>query len=512
MVATSQTRAVDAGLEIFAAGGNAIDAAIATAAALAVTEPCSNGLGGDCFALVYDAASQSVDALNGSGRCPSALTLDIAGDAFEPFSAHAVTVPGAVRGWFDLRDRYGTLPMDALLAPAIALATEGFEVGEVTAHGWARGAAAQLCLWPHSAELLIDGQPPAAGEVFRNPNLAGVLTSIAEDGAAAFYEGPIAAAIAAAVRDAGGVLSETDLAAHTSTWEQPISTVFRGIRVFECPPNGQGLTALLALDILSHLPAAKPGSFSRAHTAIEALRLAFADALAYVADPEHTRVPVEALLDPDYTRRRAELIDLHKTAGIPAASGKPPGGTVYLTTADDRGNACSFIQSNYMGFGTGIVPKGCGFSLQNRGYNFSTDPDHPNALAPNKRPYHTIIPAMATHDDGSLAASFGVMGGFMQPQGHVQVAQALFEDGALPQAALDRPRFRVDPFSGKVAVEDGFDPGVVARLAAAGHAVHIVSGPERSIFGRGQIICRDPASGQLRGGSDKRADGKLGAV
>jgi gamma-glutamyltranspeptidase/glutathione hydrolase len=459
-----------------------------------------------------DAASGSISALNGSGRCPAALSLDIVGDRLEPFSAHTVTVPGAVRGWFDLRERHGSLDMAELLAPAIALARNGFAVGPVTAHHWALGAQSQLAKWPDAGALLASGRAPGPGEVFCNLDVARVLDDIARDGAGAFYGGATASAIAAAVQRAGGVLSEHDLAAHTSTWDEPISTEFRGVRIHECPPNGQGLCALIALDILSALPSTEPGSFARTHLAIEALRLAFADVLAYNADPLRARVPVEGLLDPAYIRRRAALIAMDRTAGAGAVAGKPAGGTVYLSTCDDRGNACSFIQSNYMGFGTGIVPDGCGFTLQNRGHNFSLDPAHPNALAPGKRPFHTIIPAMATLPDGSLAASFGVMGGFMQPQGHVQVAQALFEDHIDPQNALDRARFRVDPFSGKVALEDGFDPAIVAKLAAVGHPVHMVTGLQRSIFGRGQIICRDAGSGELRGGSDKRADGRVGAV
>ena len=517
VVATSQPLATAAGLEILMQGGNAADAAVAAAAALNVTEPTSTGLGGDMFALYYDAQTGQVSALNGSGRAPAALTLDVLREqGFEnelpPFHAHTVTVPGACAGWCDLIEMHGSLDMAKVLAPAIRLAEEGFPVAPLTAYYWQRGAEHQLRHAPNGHELMIDGRAPRPGEIFRNPTLARTLRIIAEGGKDAFYRGEIGEKIAAVVQQMGGLMTQEDLAGHTSTWEQPISTVYRGVRIYECPPNGQGITALLALNILSQfdLPA-DPLSAERLHLIIEALRLAFADSRWYVADPAFEQVPVEELLSMAYAGERARLIDPQR-ATLDQRHGAPVAGsdTVYLSVVDGYGNACSFINSNYMGFGTGIVPEGTGFSLQNRGHNFSLNPEHPNALAPGKRPYHTIIPAMATREtDGSLYASFGVMGGFMQPQGHVQVVLALLNDGLDPQAALDRPRVCIGSGTagGSVSVEAGISPDVVARLAAMGHPVEMVSGYERALFGRGQIITRDPQTGVLCGGSDPRADG-----
>ncbi len=517
IVASSQPLASQAGLEILMKGGNAADAAIATAAALNVTEPTSTGLGGDCFALFYDAHTRQVTALNGSGRSPAALTLDLLrrqglGDELPPFHAHTVTVPGACAGWCDLIERHGTFDMATILAPAIRLAEEGFPVAPLTAHSWARGVALQLSRSPGGRELTIDGRAPHAGEVFRNPTLARTMQTIAEGGKDAFYRGEIAARIAATVQQFGGVMTLEDLAAHTSTWESPISTVYEGIRIYECPPNGQGLAALIALNLLAHLDLPpEPLSAERLHVVIEALRLAFADTRWHVADPAFHEAPLDGLLSKAYAKERVALINPQR-ATLDQKRGAPVAGsdTVYFSVVDGQGNACSFINSNYWGFGTGIVPEGTGFSLQNRGHNFSLDPDHPNRLEPRKRPYHTIIPGLATRDtDGSLYASFGVMGGFMQPQGHVQVILALVHDRLDPQAALDRPRLCIEEgeASGSVALEEGIPVAVMSRLAEMGHRVRPVSGYGRSIFGRGQVITRDPLSGVLCGGSDPRADG-----
>ena len=513
MVASSQSLATDAGLAILREGGSAADAAVATAAALNVTEPTSTGLGGDCFALHYDAATGAVTALNGSGRAPARLTLELLRaqglTALPPYHAHTVTVPGACAGWCDLIARHGRLPMARILAPAIALAEHGFPVAPVTAHFWERGA--ERLRAAGGLELTIDGRAPRAGERFANPGLARTLRAIAAGGKDAYYRGEIAAAIAAAVTAAGGVMTTDDLAAHASTWDTPISTVYRGLRVWECPPNGQGITALLALNILSgfDLAGQDPLSADRWHLLIEALRLAFADTRWYVADPRVTRVPVDELLDASYAAQRRATIDPRR-AMAEARRGAPVGhsDTVYFCVVDGAGNACSFINSNYMGFGTGIVPRGWGFTLQNRGAGFSLEPGHPNALAPGKRPYHTIIPGLLTRADGSLYAPFGVMGGFMQPQGHVQVVVDLVDDALAPQAALDRPRFCIEPPNGAVSLETGLPAATVAALRARGHAVVAdVAGFERSLFGRGQIIRREPDGG-LVGGSDPRADGR----
>ncbi len=516
IVASSQPLASEAGLQILREGGNAADAAVATAAMLALTEPTSTGLGGDCFALFYDGATGHITALNGSGRAPKALTLDLLreqGFAKElpPYHAHNVTVPGACAGWCDLVERHGSLPMPRILAPARLAAEEGFPVAPITAYYWAGGAERQLRSARGGKQLLIDGRAPKAGEIFRNPGLAHTFQAISKGGKGAFYTGPIAKEIAEAVKASGGTMTPEDLAAHRSTWDEPIHSEYHGVRLWECPPNGQGLVALLALNLLSQfdLPADALGA-ERLHLVIEALRLAFADGQRYIADPAGSDVPTEALLANGYAKARARLIDTKK-ANLRVGPGTPAPGrdTVYFSVVDGKGNACSFINSNYMGFGTGIVPEGTGFPLQNRGANFSLDPKHPNALGPGKRPYHTIIPAMATRDaDGSLYACFGVMGGFMQPQGHVQVLVALL-DGLDPQAALDRPRVCLDEGEpgGTVLVEEGIPDPTIVELGARGHRVERVTGHDRAVFGRGQVILRDPETGVLCGGSDPRADG-----
>ena len=346
----------------------------------------------------------------------------------------------------------------------------------------------------------------------RLSTLARTLRTVAEGGKAAFYRGEIARKIAQTVQTHGGVMTVQDLAAHESTWVEPISTTYRGVRVWECPPNGQGLAALIALNLLEgfNLRGMDALGAKRLHLLIEAMRVAFADTQWYVADPAFNPLPLDALTSKRYADERRKLIDPSR-ATVDTRRGSPVAGsdTVYLTVVDGAGNACSFINSNYMGFGTGIVPEGTGISLQNRGYGFSLDPAHPNALAPGKRPYHTIIPALATRD-GSLYAAFGVMGGYMQPQGHVQVVVGLVDDGLDPQAVLDRPRFCLTEArpSSRVELEDGISAFVMAQLAGMGHSVVPVTGYARSAFGRGQIILRDPESGVLVGGSDPRADGQ----
>jgi gamma-glutamyltranspeptidase/glutathione hydrolase len=521
MVASSQVPATDAGVSILRAGGNAADAAVAVAAALNVTEPMSTGLGGDCFALYYDAATRGLTALNGSGRAPARLSLELLRSQgvseLPPHHAHTVTVPGACAGWCDMIQRHGKLPLATVLAPAIRLAEEGFPVGTSTAHFWASGMANLLAGAPSLAELSVDGagRAPRAGEPFKNPGLARALHAIAAGGKDAFYRGDVGAAVVRAVGEAGGVMSLDDLRAHESTWDEPISTTYRGIRVWECPPNGQGLTALLALNILEGLEPANGGSSDplgpdRYHRMIEALRLAFADTRWYVADPALTHVPVAELLSKDYAAKRRALLDLRRaTADVHRGSPVLGSDTVYFCVVDGAGNACSFINSVYMGFGTGIVAKGFGFALQNRGYCFSLDPAHPNALAPRKRPYHTIIPGMMTRADGSLYGPFGVMGGFMQPQGHVQVAVGLLDDALGPQAALDRPRFCIEPVGngGKIHLEEGVPTATVEELRRRGHdVVPGISGFDRALFGRGQVLRREP-DGRFTGGSDVRADG-----
>lgn len=517
-VASSQPLATAAGLEVLSKGGSAVDAAVATAAALNVTEPGSTGLGGDAFALYYHAGERQVYALNGSGRAPAALTLErVRKEGYEHSLPHLhpynITVPGACAMWCDINARFGRLSMGDVLSPAIRLAEEGFPVAPLTARGWQNAAEKLLSTALNGGELTIEGRGPRAGEIFRNPGLARTMQTIAEGGKKAYYEGEIAEAIVAIITEAGGCMQLSDLAAHHSDWVEPISIEYRGLRIWECPPNGQGLAALLALNILEgfHLADLPALSTQRLHLTIEAMRLAFADAQQYVADPAFSPSPLEGLLSREYAEQRRQQINPN-AANLGYAYGVPLGSsdTVYLSVVDGEGNACSFINSNYMGFGTGIVPRGWGFSLQNRGHGFVLDPQHPNVLAPGKRPYHTIIPAMATHTaDNSLYACYGVMGGFMQPQGHMQVTVSMVDDELDPQAALDLPRFCLQPQlpGGKVALEEGIPVEVMSDLALMGHPVVPVSGYARGLFGRGQIIQRDPQSGVLWAGSDPRADG-----
>ncbi|MFZ2487675.1 MAG: gamma-glutamyltransferase [Anaerolineae bacterium] len=524
MVATTQPLAAQAGLRILLAGGNAADAAVATAAALAVVEPMSTGIGGDAFALYYDAAAtpaMRVTALNGSGRAPQGLTLAAlqrAGAATIALdSPHSVTVPGTVAAWADLLARHGSLSLADVLQPAIAYARDGFPVSPIIAANWQR-LESKLRRLPSGAELLPGGRAPRAGEVVRLPELAHTLQTLADHGPAAFYTGDIAASIAAFVQSLGGFLSTADLAAHRSTWDTPLAVDYRGVRVWECPPNGQGLAALLALNILHNDDLAALPEADRWHLLIEAQRLALADARRWVADPAFAPLPLAELLDPAYAAVRRRLIQPDRAnpaarSGLPAADRlpvqpMPRADTVYLSVVDGRGNACSWINSLYHGFGSGLVAPGTGVALQNRGALFSLDPAHPNHLAPGKRPYHTIIPALVTQDD-ALWASFGVMGGFMQPQGHVQVLVNLLDLGLSPQEALDAPRFCLqegDP-AGAVAIEVQAGEALLAALHAKGHTVQPTAGMERMVFGAGQVIRRDAATGVLTGGSESRRDG-----
>lgn len=536
IVSASQPLAAMAGLDMLRRGGNAADAAVATAAALNVTEPSSTGIGGDAWALYYDAKTRKVTALNGSGRAPGGLSIDLirqqnlAGDTnggvwdgsqivsrtsghiSNPFHAHNITVPGACAAWCDFIGRHGSMSMEEILAPAIHLAEEGFPVAPLTARGWQVGVDRVLSKAVNGTEMMIGGRAPRAGEIFRNPGLARTFRAVGEGGKDAYYRGDIARAIAHAVQQSGGVMTEQDIAAHESSWVDPISTTYRGVRVWECPPNGQGLAALIALNVLEgfDIRGQDPLGAERMHLLIEAMRLGFADTSWYVADPAFSPAPLEGLLSKSYAESRRAMIDrthakIDTVHGAPVASS----GTVYFCAVDGFGNAASFINSNYMGFGTGIVPQGWGFTLQNRGNNFVLDPNHPNALAPHKRPYHTIIPGMLTRADGSLYAPFGVMGGFMQPQGHLQVVVGLMDDDLDPQAALDRPRFclsEANP-SSKVQVEESLPLETQSALAQMGHEIVPVSSYARAVFGRGQIIRRDPETGVLCAGSDPRADG-----
>ncbi len=514
MVATSNPLSSQAGLNILRMGGNAADAAIAAACVLNVTEPASTGIGGDCFALYYDARTKRVSALNGSGRSPAALNLaDMQAQGYSVMperSPHTVTVPGAVAGWHDLLARHGTMTLRDVMVDAIHYARDGYPVHPVFGTAWSateRFLRSSL----NTEDYLPDGHTPAIGQIVKLPGLAETLQEIAEDGPSAFYTGKVADAIISTLQGAGSVMTHDDLRQHTSTWGEPISTDYRGIEVFEHPPNGQGLAALQALNIASgwELGEMAWDSAERLHLMVEAMRLAFADARQYIADMAMNPTPVQALLSKEYASQRRSMVS-RDVAMLPPEFGRPLGGTdtVYLSIVDGQGNACSFINSLYMGWGSGIVAKGTGVFLQNRGACFSLEEGHPNVLAGGKRPYHTIIPSMALKD-GELWSSFGVMGGFMQPQGHFQVMSAMIDDDLNPQETLNRPRFCLEDGTGDsvLALEEGIPVGTMARLAEMGHTVRPVSGVGRSLFGDGQIIRRDAETGVLFGGSDPRKDG-----
>ncbi len=533
MVATSQPLAAQAGLDILQAGGTAADAAVATAAMLNVVEPISTGIGGDCFALYWDAHTKQVSALNGSGRAAAAASIEelrrLGYTRMPTFTGHAVSVPGAVAGWSDLLARHGRMSLADVLQPAIWTAEHGYPVSELIAHGWATQvpkllrapgwASGDLDSGPEQQsghELLLDGQAPRAGEIMRLPTLAETLRGIAAAGKDYVYCGDFARRLSEHVQRYGGWITPADMAAHTSTWDEPITADYRGVTLYECPPNGQGLAAILALNLAAGFDLAGMAEPDRLHVLIECMRLAFADAQQWVCDMRVVPIPLAELCSTAYADRRRQHIDPRRAAHD-VRPGIRPGGsdTVYLTTADGEGNACSFIGSLYMGTGTGLVVPGTGVSLQNRAALFVLDPDHPNALAPNKRPYQTIIPAMTTRD-GALHASFGVMGGFMQPQGHVQMLVNMLDLGMSPQQALDVPRWQLaapddgvgagDP-GGLVLMEEGWAYGTLAELARRGHRLVPVDGFQRGTFGGGQIIMRNPDSGVLTAGSDPRKDG-----
>jgi gamma-glutamyltranspeptidase/glutathione hydrolase len=536
MVATSQPLAAMAGLEILRMGGNAADAAVATAAMLNVVEPISTGVGGDVFALFWDAATRTVRALNGSGRAAKRASVEalrrLGYTRMPVYTGHAVTVPGTVAGWSDLLEGCGTMSLADVLARAIRTAEEGYPVTEWIAEGWKTqtGKLLRSAEWqsgdlengplqPSGAELLVDGRAPGAGEVMRIPTLGETLRAIAAEGPSYFYQGEFAIRLSEHVQRYGGWLTPEDLVAHRSTWEEPISTRYRDVTVYECPPNGQGLVAILALNLAQGFDLAGMDQAERAHTMIECMNLAFAVAGPWVADPRMADLPVEELVSPAFAHRVRERIRpeeaLESVEGIGPAPALPEGDTVYLSVVDAEGNACSLISSLYMGTGTGLVVPGTGVALQNRGARFVLDEGHPNCLAPGKRPYHTIIPALACRDD-ALYASLGVMGGFMQPQGHLQVLCNLIDLGMAPQQALDMPRWQVVPYTGSpggrwtrgpVLLEEGWSRAMMAELARKGHMLRPVDGFDRRTFGGGQVIVRDLETGVLIGGSDPRKDG-----
>lgn len=533
MVATSQPLAAQAGLSILQAGGNAADAAIATAAMLNVTEPISTGIGGDCYALYWDAKAKTVTALNGSGRAGGAATIeDLRSQGYTEmptFTGHAVSVPGTVAGWSDLLERHGRMSLAEVLQPAIWTAENGYPVSEIIANGW-KSQEKKLRRdpdWqsgdldhgpeqPSGHELLINGRAPRAGEIMRIPTLGATMRGIAAEGKAYIYQGEFAHKLSAHVQRYGGWITPADMVAHTSTWDEPISADYRGVTLYECPPNGQGLAAIIAVNLAAGFDLAKMSEADRLHTMIECMRLGFADAQQWVCDPYVVKIPLAELTSKAYAEQRRALINPQRAAQQ-VRYGDPLFGsdTVYLSVVDGEGNGCSFINSLYAGTGSGLVVPGTGVSLQNRAALFVLDPEHPNALAPNKRPYHTIIPAMTVRD-GELHASYGVMGGYTQPQGHFQMLVNLVDLEMSPQQALDMPRWQLagphaglgaQEAGGLVQIEEGWSFATLAELTRRGHALAPIDGFGRTSFGGGQIIMRDPATGVLIGGSEPRKDG-----
>lgn len=507
MVCTSMPQASLAAIEMLKAGGNAIDAAITAAAVLGVVEPESTGIGGDLFCLYAPAGSGQVIAMNASGRAPAGLSLETLAanglSGYDESSPHAVTIPGGVAGWEALSKKFGRKGLDEALAPAIHFAEEGYVVSPRVAHDWAV-ASTMAKLTKHDSQLFLkDGAAPLPGTRMRNPQLAATLRAIAKDGAKAFYTGPIAAEMVRDLRARGGFHTEADFADGLSLAEfvTPISRHFAGHEVWECPPNGSGIIALMLMGVMDGFaPPGDPLGVLRLHRQIEAARLVYRDRDAFLADPKHVDVPVEHLLSDQYiTALRGLIQDDHALKTLPPA-GQAHKDTVYLSVVDKDGNCCSFISSIFQHFGSGIVAGNTGVVMHNRGFGFSMQPGHPNQVAPRKRPMHTIIPAMA-FKDGKPQIVFGVMGGQYQPMGQSWVLANMLNYGMDPQAALDLPR--IFPYAGQVEVERGIPQSVCAALTAMGHKLVTVSEPH----GGGQVIQIDHTRGILVGGSDPRKDG-----
>ena len=518
VVATSHPLAAQAGLKMLMAGGNAVDAAIATAAAMTIVEPVSNGLGSDAFCILWDGAR--LHGLNASGRAPAAwapawFAAKHGADAATPPQRgwDSVTVPGAVAGWAVLSERFGRLPFGDLLQPAIEIAERGCAVPVVVQQKWAAASAlAELTAQPGFAQAFLPhGRAPRVGELFRFADAARALRRIAETKGEVYYRGEIADAIARHAREHGAALTPADLSAYAPEWVEPIGTEYRGHVLHEIPPNGQGIAALIALGLLRRfdLGSLPADSVASQHLQIEAMKLAFADVYRWVAEPASMEVTPAQMLDDAYLAERAKLIDPQRAQDFGA--GNPVrGGTIYLTAADERGMMVSFIQSNYMGFGSGVVVPGWGVSLHNRGHGFSLDAASPNVVAPGKRPFHTIIPAFLTQD-GRPQMSFGVMGANMQPQGHVQTLVRMLDHRHSPQAACDAPRWRYNAGL-SINVEAAMDPRTVEGLAALGHRIDVIEDSYQD-FGAGQFIWRlgDPAVEGYVAASDPRRDGLAAA-
>jgi gamma-glutamyltranspeptidase / glutathione hydrolase len=503
-VATSQPLATQAGIAMLARGGNAVDAALAMAITLSLVEPCSNGIGSDLFAILWD--GRQLVGLNASGRAPAAWTpARFAGrDAMPQRGWDSVTIPGAVSGWVALSKRYGKLPFADLFEPAIRYARDGFAVSPVVAEKWRAAVPLMPTDLGWHEHFLPSGHAPNVGERFTSPAVATTLEKIAASKGDAFYQGDLAATMAAHSQAHGGAHTVDDFAAHKCDWVEPLAQNYRGVTVHEIPPNGQGIAALIALGILDHFDVGSepPDSVASQHLQIEAMKLGFADAYRYVADIRSMELPPSALLDRAYLASRARLIDRSRAQDF-GAGAPPRGGTVYLSAADASGMMVSLIQSNYMGFGAGVVVPGTGISLQNRGAGFVLQAGHPNEVGRGKRPYHTIIPGFVTRDGAPLAA-FGVMGGPIQPPGHVQTLVRMFDYKMNPQAALDAPRWKINA-DRSIDLESSATPALRAGLIALGHRMETV--PDSYMdFGAGQCIVR--VDGGYVAASDPRRDGQ----
>ena len=502
VVATSQPLAAQAGITMLKKGGNAVDAAIAVAIALTVVEPTSNGIGSDAFAIVWD--GERLHGINGSGRSPKAWTSDRFAhlNKMPQRGWDTVTVPGAVSVWVALSEKFGRLPFEELFEPAIRYATDGFPVTLKTARAWNAAAIALDDFAEFTKTFLPYGRAPKFRETFYCQDQANTLRIIAESNGKSFYRGELAEKIAACSKNEGGAMTFEDLASHKAEWVKPLLQDYRDITLYELPPNGQGLAALIAIGILNRFDLSKypVDSADSVHLQIEAMKLAFADIKTHLADPNYMLIDPTDLLKPDYLDSRAKLIDLNK-ACFPASGIPYDGGTVYLTTADSDGIMVSFIQSNYMGFGSGVVIPGTGISMQNRACGFTLEKDHPNQIDGGKRPYHTIIPGFVSQN-GKPILSFGVMGGHMQAQGHIQMITRVFDYNLDPQAASDFPRWFITEDS-KIAVEPGYPPKTLGELASRGHT--IITDLDESTFGGAQLICKTE-DGYIAG-SDHRKDG-----
>ena len=511
IVATSHTQASVAGAQILARGGSAIDAAIAANAVLGVTEPMMNGMGGDLFAIYWEARTGKLYGLNSSGWAPRALTLEHlkskGATSMPEAGIDTVTVPGAVAGWGALHQRFGRLAWRDLFQPAIFYAQHGYPVPEII-HAYWEDAADWISNDAESRRVFLpNGKAPAIGEIFSNPDVAKALKLVAENGPGAFYEGEIAHAIISTSQALGGTMAAGDLAEFSPEWVNPISTTYRGWTIYELPPNGQGMAALEMLNILEASAASPEGplSVTELHKKIETMKLAYADLYRYNADPRFAKIPVEGLLSKDYAKNRARLIEPSQ-ANCEVSAGKPPGSdTTYLSVVDREGNIVSLIQSNYDAFGSGITVRGMGFVLQSRGALFSLNPASPNVLAPRKRPFHTIIPAFMERGDQHIG--FGIMGGPNQPVAHAQFVSNVVDYGMNLQAALDNPRFTVSPKRGcNVVIESRVKPEILQKLSAMGH-IFQVEREYSTAMGRGQAVMHDSKTKINYGGSDPRADG-----